>query len=209
MGRRLLRLECADARREVRWDQWSGVGALVRKQSALCPRRTQDCADVGAVRAHARRCLLCGLAARGIRLRKEGPVFNGALPLPLATPSTASNPISLPTKPFPNLTPHRWLALLARAATLRPTISSTRRASWRRWASPKPPPRDWSPATFPALRRELGDVEFTYQITRAYAWVAAKGRNTSNQKESHDENGKRTANLVMNDLMNFVSRIRI
>jgi hypothetical protein len=28
----------------------------------------------------------------------------------------------------------------------------------------------------PGLRRELGDVEFTYQITRAYAWVAAKER---------------------------------
>jgi hypothetical protein len=27
----------------------------------------------------------------------------------------------------------------------------------------------------PLLRRELGDSEFTYQITRAYAWVAAKG----------------------------------
>ena len=27
----------------------------------------------------------------------------------------------------------------------------------------------------PGLRRDLGDVEFTYQISRAFAWVAAKG----------------------------------
>ena len=27
----------------------------------------------------------------------------------------------------------------------------------------------------PSLRRDLGDAEFSYQITRAYAWVAAKG----------------------------------
>jgi hypothetical protein len=27
----------------------------------------------------------------------------------------------------------------------------------------------------PSLRCDLGDVEFTYQIARAYAWVAAKG----------------------------------
>jgi hypothetical protein len=26
----------------------------------------------------------------------------------------------------------------------------------------------------PGLRKALGDAEFTYQITRAYAWVAAK-----------------------------------
>jgi hypothetical protein len=115
-------------------------------------------------------------AARGIRLRKEGPVFNGALPLPLATPSPPATPSSLPTKPFPNINRRTdgllcWLGRnatadnLFNAACLMAEMGLTEATTTR-----------LVDGNLPGLRRELADVEFTYQITRAYAWVAAKER---------------------------------
>ena len=74
----------------------------------------------------------------------------------------------------------------------------------RRWASPKPPPRNSSPATFPPFAATLGDVEFTYQITRAYAWVAAKGAQPAPTPKDISDAERKQRRSVMNDLMKFV-----
>ena len=90
------------------------------------------------------------------------------------SPPSASNAKSPSNQTSPqSQTPHRWPAPVARAnatadnlfnaACLMAEMGLTQDAATRLISG-----------NLPSLRRDLGDVEFAYQITRAFAWVAAK-----------------------------------
>lgn len=111
------------------------------------------------------------LAARGIRLKKHSGVFNGAH---ISAPVPAKAEAEDKHKPPPNLHSRsdgliRWLSRnptgdgLFSAACLFSEMGLTQATTTRLISG-----------NLPSLRRALGDAEFTYQIARAFAHIAAK-----------------------------------
>jgi hypothetical protein len=109
--------------------------------------------------------LFKALAREGIGLSREVQKWR-SVGVPLLAPTI---------KPHPNLKSRtggllRWLAKnatgdnLFNAACLLCELGLTQATTTRLISG-----------NLPGLRSDLGDVEFTYQITRAFAWVAAKG----------------------------------
>jgi hypothetical protein len=143
-------------------------------------RYADDEDEVGAkwdgVEARHSGTLFKALAAEGIKLSR-GVAEWRSVGVPLLPPATPSPPATLspPTPPPANLNRRtdgllRWLRRnatadnLFNAACFMAEMGVTQATTTRLVSG-----------NLPLLRRDLGDAEFTYQITRAYAWVAAKG----------------------------------
>jgi hypothetical protein len=126
------------------------------------------------------------LAARGIRLKKHSGVFNGghiSAKVPAKVPAKPSP--ELKRKPPPNLHSRsdgliRWLSQngtgdgLFSASCLFAEMGLTQATTTKLISG-----------NLPSLRHALGDAEFTYQIARAYAWVAAKGAQPAPTPKGH------------------------